>query len=154
MAANGLMYTFNSGPALLSSGVSATDIFTIGMPAGVKALIHEIRLTSNQTNDARLVVQIARRSSGPTGGTTITPKPVNPRNTVVAAATVTTFPTSVGTLNYAEEAEAWSVLIPYVRLFTNDERDLVDVSTWYSLFLAVPPASPILVAFSCRYEEI
>lgn len=133
MSAQGLVYTFNISNATL--GTASTDIWTLGTSAAVPVLIHEIRLTGNQTVDTRLSLQILRRTTGPTGGSTITPRPLNKRNTVAAASTITTLPGTPGAAGDILEAEIWSELVPYSRIFTPDERILVPVSSWVSLFL-------------------
>lgn len=133
MAAQGLMYTANISN--VSLGTASTDIWTLGTSAAVPVLIHEIRLTANQTVDTRLSLQILRRTTAPTGGVVVTARPLNKRNTVAAASVITTFPTVVGTAGDVVEAESWSELVPFSRILTPDERIYVPVSGWLSLFI-------------------
>lgn len=133
MAGQGLMYSVNLSN--VSLGTASTDILTLGTSAAVPILIHEIRLTGNQTVDTRVSLQILRRTSAPTGGSVITARPLNKRNTVAAATTITSLPGTPGAAGDILEGEIWSELVPYSRIFTPDERIYVPVSGWVSLFL-------------------
>jgi hypothetical protein len=152
MAGQGLMYSANiSG---VSSGTASTDVLVLGTSSAVSVLIHEIRMTSAATTDVRLNLQICRRSTAPTGGAAITPRALNPRNTVAATATVTSLPTVVGTIGNILDPEQWSVLVPYSRIYTPDERILVNASSWVALFFATAPGSASTISAEFLFEEL
>ncbi len=152
MAGQGLMYSAQFTNT--SSGTSSTDILVLGTSSTVPILIHEWRMTSAGTTDTRLSLQVCRRTAGPTGGTSITPRPLNLRNTVAAATTVTSLPASVGTIGNILESELWSVLVPYSRIYTPDERIIVPPSSWIALFFASAPGSAVNISAEAIFEEL
>ena len=152
MAGQGLMYSANiSG---VSSGTAATDVLVLGTSSAVPVLIHEIRMTSAATTDVRLNLQICRRSTAPTGGTTVTARALNSRNTVAAATTVTSLPATPGTIGNILEAEQWSVLVPYSRIYTPDERIYIPISGFLALFFATAPGSASTISADVFFEEL
>jgi len=139
MAGQGLMYTANISN--LASGTAVTDIFALETSATVPILIHEFRVTANQTVDTRLNLQILRRTTAHTGGTTVTPRALNKRNTIAAATGVFAIDTTPGTAGDIIEGELWSELVPYSRIFTPDERIYVPVSGFLCLAIVTAPAA-------------
>lgn len=134
-----------------SSGTAAVDIFTIGTNSTVPLIVDEVRLTSKSTTDVRQVIRMVRRTSAPTGGTSVTPKPTNPRLSVNAQCTVLSIPTAVGSLDYAHEVELWSMLIPYHRANLNI---YVPVSSWFCLNFEVAPSAGVDMSFVVRFREL
>jgi hypothetical protein len=151
MAAQGLLYTANISN--VSSGTAAVSILCIGSSAAVPILVHEWRLTSAGTTDVRYPLQVIRRTAGPTGGAAVTPRPLNLRNTVAATATVTSLPTSDGVAGNVLEAEQWSVLVPYSRIYTPDERIIIPVSSWLCLGFVSAPAA-VNISAEVIFEEL
>jgi len=139
MAGQGLMYSANI--TNLSSGTSVTDIFALETSASVPILIHEFRVTAAQTVDTRLNLQILRRTTAHTGGTTVTPRALNSRNTLPAATGVFGVTTTPGTAGNIIEGEQWSELVPYSRIFTPDERIYVPISGFLCLSIVSAPAA-------------
>jgi hypothetical protein len=152
MAGQGLLYNFSF--PVTTSGTSSVDVMVLGTTAAVPILIHEIRLTSQATTDVRLNLQLLRRTTGPTGGTTVTGKPLNKRNTVAAASTFTYLDTTPGTAGDILENEQWSVLVPFSRIYTPDERIYVPVSGWIALFFATAPGSASNISGNIVAEEL
>lgn len=134
-----------------SSGTAAVDIFTIGTSASVPLILDEVRMTSASLTDVRLVVRLVRRTSAPTGGTAVTPKPTNPRLSVNAQCTVLSLPSAVGSLDYAHEAELWSLLVPYHRA---NLGYYVPESSWVCMNLEVAPAAAVNLSFTVRFREL
>jgi hypothetical protein len=151
-AAQGLMY--NATFTNVSSGTSSVDIWALETSAAVPILIHEWRMTSAATVDTRLSLQILRRTTAHTGGTTITPKPLNKRNTVAAATGAFTFDTTPGTGGDIIESELWSVLVPFSRIYTPDERTAVGVSSFICLFFATAPGGAVNLSSTVTWEEM
>lgn len=152
MAGQGLMYSAQITNT--ASGTAATDVLVLGTSSAVPLLIHEWRMTSAGISDVRLSLQVCRRTTAPTAGTTITPRPLNSRNTVAATTTVTTLPSSVGTIGNVLESELWSVLVPFSRIYTPDERIIVPVSSWLALFFASAPGSAVNISAEVIFEEL
>jgi len=151
MAAQGLMYTAQIQN--VTSGTSAVSILIVGTSASVPVLIHEWRATTSGTVDVRNPIQVIRRTVGPTGGTAVTPRPLNLRNTVSAASTVTSLPTSDGAAGNILESEQWSVLVPYSRIYTPDERIYVPVSAWVCLGFVTAPTA-VNISAEVFFEEL
>lgn len=152
MAGQGLMYSAQLTNT--SSGTAATDVMVIGTSSAVPILIHELRMTSAGTTDTRLSLQVLRRTTAPTGGTAITPRALNSRNTLAATATVTALPTTPGTAGNILEAELWSVLVPYSRIYTPDTRLYIPASGWVALFFASAPGTAVNISVEAIFEEL
>lgn len=146
---NALEYTAQRSN--FSSGTAAVDLITIGTTATVPLIIDEVRITSESITDVRQHLRLVRRTSAPTGGTAVTPKPTNPRISVNAQCTVLSVVSAVGSLDYAHEPEVWSMLIPYHR--ANLEY-YVPVSSWFCVNLEVAPASAVDLSFVIRFREL
>jgi len=151
-AAQGLLYTANFSNT--SSGTAITDILALETSAAVPILIHEWRMTSAATVDTRLVVQILRRTTAHTGGTTVTPRALNSRNTVAAATGVFSIDTTPGTAGNIIESELWSVLVPYSRIYTPDERIYVPISGFLCLAFTTAPGSAVNISAEVFFEEL
>ena len=152
MAAQGLLYTATLNNT--SSGTSVTDVLVLETSATVPILIHEWRMTSAATVDTRLVAQILRRTTAHTGGTTITPRPLNSRNTLAAATGVFGVDTTPGTAGVIIESELWSVLVPYSRIYTPDERIYVPISGFLALSFTTAPGSAVNLSADVFFEEL
>ena len=152
MAGQGLMYSANLSNT--SSGTAVTDVLVLETSATVPILIHEWRMTSAATVDTRLVVQILRRSTAHTGGTTVTPRAMNTRNTVAAATGVFAIDTTPGTAGNIIEAELWSVLVPYSRIYTPDERIYVPISGFLAMAFTTAPGSAVNISADVFFEEL
>jgi hypothetical protein len=152
MAAQGLMYTANLNNT--SSGTAVTDALVLETSNAVPILIHEWRMTSAATVDTRLVVQILRRTTAHTGGTTITPRALNTRNTVAAATAVFGVDTTPGTSGNVLESELWSVLVPYSRIYTPDERIYVPISGFLAMSFTTAPGSAVNISADVFFEEL
>lgn len=139
MAANGLMYTTNFDAVTVTA--AAQDIWEFVAGATVGILIHSFRLTfvptitSGVAQDVRAQIRILVRSTTGSGGTAVTPRPVNPRNTVAAATTTTRTVTTPGTNGNVWSADQISVIVPYERVFTVDQRIFVPAATRWCMNL-------------------
>src|SRR5271154_1169511 len=102
MAANGLIYTVKA--QLIGVTNAAQNLFEFIAAAGVSFLIHSVRLefvptiTSGVAQDLRAQISFQTLTATGTGGSAVTPQPVNPRNTVAAVTTVNQLVTTPGTL--------------------------------------------------------
>ena len=91
---NGLQYT----AAFENVSISATqDIFEFVAAAGVPLIIHRVELSWGVTAQEIVRLQILRRTTTGSGGSAVTPRAINPRNTVAAATTVNRNVTTPGT---------------------------------------------------------
>lgn len=139
MAANGLMYTANFDAVTVTAAAQDLWEFVAGATTGI--LIHSFKITfvptitSGVAQDVRAQFRQLVRSTTGTGGAAVTPRAVNPRNTVAAVTTTTRTVTTPGTPGNVWSAEQVSVIVPYERLFTTDQRIFVPAATRWCLNL-------------------
>jgi hypothetical protein len=106
----------------------AQNLFEIIAAGATSLLIHAIRIefvpsiVSGVGQDLRFFLSIASLSSTGTGGTAVMPSALHPRNTVAAVTTINSLVTSPGTVVAIKSASDPSVLTPYDRVFTSDQR--------------------------------
>ena len=126
MAANGLMYTASVSNVTVTN--AAQNLWEIIMAASASLLIHSIRIefvptiVSGVAQDVRAQLNIQRITSTGTGVTAVTPKAIHPRNTVAALTTVNSLVTSPGTPGNVLSSSNPSLIVPYERIFTPDQR--------------------------------
>jgi hypothetical protein len=126
MAANGLIYTasFNN----ISMTNAAQNIWEFIAGASCSVLIHSIRvtvtptITSGVAQDVRGTFTLQVISTTGTGGTAVTPTATNRRNTVAAATTCNRLVTTPGTPGAVYDSENVSIIVPYERIYTPDQR--------------------------------
>jgi hypothetical protein len=163
MAGNGLMYTAQFGNVAYAN--SAQDLWQITASTTASILIHSWRLTvvpaltSGVAQDLRMNLQILLRSTAGTGGTAVTPVAVNKRNSVAATSTWTrTVVTTQGTAGNIISGDEVSVIVPYERIYTPDQRLVLPAAasgSYLSLFLATAPGTgPTNWSSEVYFEEI
>lgn len=158
MAANGLMYKVNFD--LVSITNAAQDVLEIVAAAGVPLLIHAFKLTfvptitSGVAQDVRAQLRQLVRSTTGSGGTAVTPRATNPRNTVAAAGTYTRTVTTPGTAGNVWGSENVSIIVPYERVFTPDQRILVPGGTRWCLNLEAALGTAYNASLDMDVEEL
>ena len=160
MAAGGLVYTASFENQSVTN--AAQDIWEFVAAAGVSILIHSVRLTfiplivSGVSQDVRLRFQMQQRTTTGSGGSAVTPRAVNRRNTVAAATTTTQLVTTPGTAGVIwPGADTISVIVPYERVFTVDQRIPVSGgSRWNLTLVATNAALPLSASSEVYFEEI
>lgn len=80
--------TYGAASGNISVGTTATDVFTITGSASKTVYVHKITVTGNRTAHAHDLVQLIKRSTANTGGTSVTRTAV-PYDSNNAAATAT-----------------------------------------------------------------
>ena len=126
MAAGGLVYTASASAITLTN--AAQNIWEIVAAAGVSLLVHSMRVTFSPTitsgvaQDVRAQLNIQTISTTGTGGAAVTPRAVNRRNTLAAVTTVNQLVTTPGTLGVIMDSEIVSIIVPFERIYTPDQR--------------------------------
>lgn len=157
MAANGLMYKVSFDNQTLTT--AAHDVIQIIAAAAVPVLIHAVKwtvaptITSGVAQDVRAQIRWVVESTAGSGGTAVTPRATNQRNTVAAAGTYTRNVTTPGTAGNVLSSELVSVIVPYERIFTPDQRILVPAGTRLALNLEASIGA-LLNSFEMDVEEI
>jgi hypothetical protein len=158
MAANGLMYTVSFQNVNVTG--AAQNLWEFIAAAGTGLLIHSIRLTFTPTivsgvaQDVRAQLIIMRLTGTGTGGSATTPAPVNIRNTVAAVTTVNRLVTTVGTASTQLSADNVSIIVPYERIFTPDQRIPVPGGGRLALNLAATLGTTYSASSEIYFEEI
>jgi len=158
MAANGVMYKVSFENVSITNAVQ--DIIQIIAAAGVPVLIHAWKLTfvptitSGVAQDVRARFQQQVESTAGSGGTAITPRATNQRNTLAAAGTYTRTVTTPGTTGNILSSEQVSIIVPYERVFTPDQRILVPAGTRWALNLLAGLGAGYNASFEMDVEEV
>jgi len=107
---------------------AAQNLFEIIAAAATSLLVSAIRIEfvpliySGVAQDLRFYLSIASLSSTGTGGVAVMPAAQHPRNTVAAVTTINSLVTSPGIVATVKSASDPSVLTPYDRVFTSEQR--------------------------------
>ena len=162
MAGNGLMYTAQFSNVSVTNAVQ--DIWQVTAAVTASVLIHSWRvtvvptITSGVAQDVRINLQILNRSTAGSGGTTVTPVAVNKRNSVSAVSTWTrTVVTTQGTAGNIISGDQVSIIVPYERIYTPDQRVVLPAAasgSYISLFLTTAPGAAYNVSSEVYFEEI
>lgn len=158
MAANGLMYTVRQQNVTVTN--AAQNLLEFIAAAGVPLLIHSIRLefvptiTSGVAQDVRAQINLQTITTTGTGGSALTAIPVNPRNTVAAVATVNSLVTTPGTLGAVKSAHTPSIIVPFERIFTPDQRIVVPGGTRFAINLGAGLGASFTLSSEVYFEEV
>lgn len=158
MAASGLMYTFSFSNVSVTN--AAQNIFEMIAGSGASVLVHSIRLTFTPTivsgvaQDVRANLNIQRISTTGTGGSATTPVAVNSRNTVAALTTVNRLVTTPGTAGNVLDSENVSIIVPFERIYTPDQRVPIPASTRLALNLSAGLGAAYNASCEVYFEEI
>jgi hypothetical protein len=158
MAAGGLVYTASFDGQNMPN--AAQSIWEIIAAANVSILIHSIRVSfvpqiiSGIAQDVRAQLRIQAISSTGTGGVAVTPRAVNRRNTVAAVTTFNSFVTSPGTLVYVQDPEMQSLIFPFERSYTPDQRLPVTGGNRLAVNLAAALGFICVTSSTIYFEEL
>lgn len=136
--------------------ISATqDIMEITAASGVPLLIHRIELSWGVTAQEICRLQLLRRTTAGSGGSAVTPKPKNTRNTVAAACTVNRNVTTPGSAGDVLWAFQQNLVVPVDELFGLDEIKIeVPGGGRIGLNLASAPAAARNASCTIFFTEI
>src|SRR6185437_5302024 len=158
MAANGIMYTVAFDNQSVTN--AAQDLMVVAAAAAVPVLIHSWKLTfvptisSGVAQDVRAQLRTLVRSTAGSAGTAVTPRAVNQRNTLAAQGTYTQLRTTPGTAGNVLSAEQPSIIVPWERVFTADQRILVPANTIWAINLEAGLGGAVNASFEMYVEEI
>lgn len=157
MAANGLMYTAKQQSVSVTN--AAQNLWEIIAAAATSLLIHSIRIefvptiTSGVAQDVRAAIAIQTISTTGTGGSAITPQPEHPRNSVAAVTTFNSLVTTPGTLGVVKSASQPSIIVPFERIFTPDQRIPITGGGRLAINLAAGLGGTIVMSSEIYFEE-
>lgn len=157
-AANGVMYKVSFDNVSITN--VAQDILEIVAAAAVPVLLHAFKLTivptitSGVAQDVRGQYRWLVRSTTGSGGSAITPRATNQRNTLAAAGTYTRTVTTPGTAGNVLGSEQVSTIVPYELVFTQAQRIIVPAGTRLCLNLEAGLGAAYNASFEADIEEI
>lgn len=157
MAANGLMYTAKLQSVTVTN--AAQNLFEFIAAAATSLLIHSIRLefvptiTSGVAQDVRAAIAIQSITTTGSGGTAVTPAAEHPRNTVAAVTTINSLVTTPGTLGVVKSAHQPSIIVPFERIYTPDQRIPITGGGRLAINLAAGLGSSVTLSAEIYFEE-
>lgn len=157
MAMGGLIYTATQSNVTVTN--AAQNLWELIAAAGVSILVHSIRIefvptiTSGVAQDVRAQINIQTITSTGTGGSAVTPRAVNRRNTVAATTTVNGLVTTPGTLGVVMSSSNPSVIVPYERIFTPDQRIPVSGGARLAVNLGAGLGGSVTMSSEIYFEE-
>ena len=158
MAGGGLMYTASFNNVAVTN--AAQNIWEIIAAAGTSLLIHSIRLTfaptivSGVAQDVRAQMNVQIITSTGTGGVAVTPAAINPRNTVAAVTTFNRTVTTPGTASTVKDSELVSIIVPFERIYTPDQRIPISGGGRLALNLAAGLGTSYNASSEIYFEEL
>jgi hypothetical protein len=159
MAAGGLMYTASFSNVNITNAVQ--NIWEILAGSTTSILIHSIRLTFTPTivsgvaQDVRAQLNIQTITSAGSGGATVTPAPLNKRNTLAAVSGFQrTVVTTQGALGAVLDSENVSIIVPFERIYTPDQRIPVSAGNRLAVNLSAGLGTGYNASSEIYFEEI
>lgn len=158
MAAGGLVYTASFSNVTVTN--AAQNLWELIAAAGVSLLIHSIRLTFTPTitsgvaQDVRALLNIQTISTTGTGGTAITPRALNRRNTIAAVTTANSLVTTPGSLSVIMDSENVSIIVPFERIYTPDQRIPISGGARLAVNLSAGLGASYNASSEIYFEEI
>lgn len=149
---SGLHYT----ASFENVSVSATqDLIEIAAAAGVPVKIHRIELSWGVTAQEICRLQVLRRAAAGSGGSAVTPRALNSRNTVAAACTVNRNVTTPGSAGNVVWTYQQNLVVPIDELFGLEELKLVvPGGTVLGFNLASAPAAARNASCTVFFSEV
>ena len=132
---------------------AAQDILFLATSSSVAAKIIGIRLSAGVTTDVRARIQIVRRTTAGSGGSSDTAGEVDALNSRAAATTVTTARTTPGTVGDVLHGEQWSLLVPFDYTPVPEGRIELPVSGFLGVHLVAGTGASRVISGSVLFEE-
>ena len=120
---------------------AAQDILTIAASGSVPikivswSLTFVPTITSGVAQDVRAQIRALLRTTAGSGGTAITPAPLNSRLTTAATGTYTRTVTTPGTASTVLRPYQPSIIYPFEKVFTEDQMPFIAAGTTWALNL-------------------
>lgn len=136
---------------------AAQDLFQLLAPADSVAILHAVYISQDtEEGDAQaeqLHILIHRGSTNGSGGSVVTPTPMN-LGDAAAGTVVEANNTTQGTEGTFIHSEAWNVQIGFVYLPTPEMRPVISPSDLLHIELQDAPADSITMSGTIYFEEI
>jgi hypothetical protein len=144
---------------------AAQDLFEVLAPADAIVVIHKWVLSQKtETGDAaeEMLTITTNRGVGSvtsgSGGATVTPQPVQDGDAAfggtVERNNTTIMAVGSGTLETDLEVHEWNIRVPYINVYTPEERPVISPSNRWTLECETAPADSITMSGMVVFEEI
>jgi len=145
----GQKYTATSG--IFTVPASATDLFLLGAVANVPIYLHRVVATSG--NSAVLGLQLLRRSTASTGGSSITPRNTSPAGPAASSTLLLNPVTTTGTGTGDFDDQSWNELAPY-EFNQYPDGEIIVPGTFCALWMPTAPGSTFTAAWTIEFTEV
>lgn len=129
------------------------DLIQFATSPAVPVILDRVVIAAEVTASLIVPIVALRRSTTGTGGTAVTPNPVN----ASAPSAVTTVSynvvSSVGTAGAQIDSNAWNYFAPY-EFNQRPGGTLIPVSSFFSLYIPVPPSSAFNASLTAEFIEV
>ncbi len=130
------------------------DIWGLGTAATKQLVLHEFRLTSSNTTDERLRMQLIRRTAVGSGGGAVTANALDQGNAIAAATTCRVLDTTPGSGSTILDCFQWGQQGEFLWLPTPETRVVMAVSSFLCLHLQTAAGGTRTWSGSVKFEEI
>ncbi len=130
------------------------DIWSLGTASTKQLILHEFRLTTTNTTDERLRMQLVRRTAVGSGGSAVTANALDQGNAIAAATTCRVLDTAPGTGSTIIDCFQWGQQGEFLYLPTPETRPVMSVSGFLSLHLQTAVGGTRTWSGSVKFEEI
>ena len=148
----GLTYSVNFENVAISAGVQ--DIWE-GLTGGTTAItIHRIGLSWQRTTQEPVRYQLLLRSTAGSGGSSVTPRPAQGKNTTASGVTWNRTVTTPGTAGNVLDSWNWNIVVPFDNLLGKPELEYeIPAGTRFAFALLGAPGGAYNAASSIIYSE-
>lgn len=129
------------------------DIFELSSNSAKQVILHGFSLTSAQTTDERVRLQLIRRTASGSGGSAGTILAVDQGNAVASTVTAEVLNTTPGAGTNILNGWTWSQQGELLYLPTPEMRDVISVSSWLCLHLQTAMGGTRAWSGWVRWEE-
>jgi hypothetical protein len=141
------------------------DLFEIKSPSDAVTVIHSWTLTqTTEVGDAQeeMLLLTTNRGVGAvtsgSGGASVTPQPIADGDPAYGGAVERNNTTQVavgsGSLETDLEVYGWNIRVPFVKVYTPEERPVISPGNTWTLELETAPADSVTISGTITFEEI
>lgn len=136
-----------------SAGATPFDLVTVGTSSSVPLLLQRVVVTANATAASIQRVQLLRRSTAGTGGTSCTPFATNGGSSGTSTTCNYLVVTTAGTAGNPMDSQQWNEFAPY-EFNQKPAGILVPVSSFISVALMALPGTTYSASFTLEFVEL
>jgi hypothetical protein len=149
-----------NGISIVTNGNTGYDIAFLAAYLNTPILLERVVVTASQTSPVILNMQLIRRTTLSTGGSSATPGKDSPASPAAVSAFSTICTTSTGTAGDIIDANQWNEFAPYDWDIRPEGVIIAPTTTTTTpangigLYLPTPPASTVTASVAIWFSEI